>query len=139
MSSGEKRITEHPVLEESGIRKVEFTFNGNTAIGIEGEAASSALFALGIHIFGHHHADSSAQGMFCANGQCSQCTLLINGIPRKSCIVPLEEGMRIESLEGLPFLQDLPGPDVRQPLTIDADVLILGGGPSGMAAAIELG
>ncbi len=139
MSPLEKRITRHPVLEESGIRKVEFTFNGNPAIGLEGEAVSSALFAMGIHIFGHHHADSSAQGMFCANGQCSQCTLLIDGIPRKSCIVPLEPGMQIESLEGLPELKDLPGPEVRQPFTINADVLILGGGPSGMAAAIELG
>ena len=139
MSSGENRITRHPVLEESGIRKVEFTFNGKPATGIEGEAASSALFAMGIHIFGHHHTDSSAQGMFCANGQCSQCTLLINGVPRKSCIVPLEAGMQIESLEGLPYLQDLPGPDVRQPHTVETDVLILGGGPSGMAAAIELG
>ncbi len=139
MSSGEKRITRHPVLEESGIRKVEFTFNGKAAIGIKGEAASSALFAMGIHVFGHHHADNSAQGMFCANGQCSQCTLLIDGVPRKSCIVPLEAGMQIESLEGLPQLRDLPGPDVPEPRMIDTDVLILGGGPSGMAAAIELG
>ncbi len=139
MSSQEERITRHPVLEEHGIRKVEFTFNGKPAVGVEGEAASSALFAMGIHVFGHHHTDSSAQGMFCANGQCSQCTLLIDGIPRKSCIVPLEAGMQIESLEGLPELRDLPGPDVRPPLRTDTGVLILGGGPSGMAAAIELG
>ncbi len=139
MSSGEKRITRHPILEESGVNRVEFTFNGESVTGIEGEAVSSALFAMGIHIFGHHHADESAQGMFCANGQCSQCTLLIDSIPRKSCIVPLEAGMRIESLEGLPELSDLPGPDVRNPRAIETDVLILGGGPSGMAAAIELG
>ncbi len=139
MSSGEKRITRHPVLEESGINRVEFTFNGKSVTGIEGEAVSSALFAMGIHIFGHHHADESAQGMFCANGQCSQCTLLINGIPLKSCIVPLKAGMKIGSLEGLPELGDLPGPDVRRPSRVDTDVLILGGGPSGMAAAIELG
>ncbi len=139
MSSRENRITRHPVLEEPEIRKVEFTFNEKPASGVMGEAVSSALFALGVHVFGHHHADESAQGMFCANGQCSQCTLLIDGVPRKSCIVPLEAGMQIESLEGLPELRDLPGPDVRQPLMIDTDVLILGGGPSGMAAAIELG
>jgi len=139
VSSEEKRITRHPVLEAPEVRKVEFIFNGNPAVGLEGEAVSSALFALGVHIFGHHHADSSAQGMFCANGQCSQCTLLIDGIPRKSCIVTLKAGMQIESLEGLPELRNLAGPDVRQPMKIDTDVLILGGGPSGMAAAIELG
>ena len=139
MPSGEKRIARHPVLEESGVNRVEFTFNGESVTGIEGEAVSSALFAMGVHIFGHHHADESAQGMFCANGQCSQCTLLIDGIPRKSCVVPLEAGMRIESNEGLPELSDLPGPDVRKPRAIETGVLILGGGPSGMAAAIELG
>jgi heterodisulfide reductase subunit A-like polyferredoxin len=47
--------------------------------------------------------------------------------------------MEIESLEGFPKLRDLPGPDVLSPRTIDTRVLILGGGPSGMAAAIELG
>ncbi|MCD4702367.1 MAG: FAD-dependent oxidoreductase, partial [Candidatus Aegiribacteria sp.] len=139
MSSQVKRITRHPILEEPAFRKVEFAFNGQPAVGIEGEAVSSSLFAMGIHVFGHHHADESAQGMFCANGQCSQCTLIIDGVPRKSCIVPLEAGMQIESLEGLPELRDLPGPDVHSPLRIDTDVLILGGGPSGMAAAVELG
>ncbi len=139
MSSREKRITRHPVLPESAAGKVKFTFNGIAAEGIRGEAVSSTLFAMGIHIFGHHHTDESAQGMFCANGQCSQCTLIIDGIPRKSCIVPLESGMKVESLEGLPELRDLPGPAVRTPAAIETAVLILGGGPSGMAAAIELG
>lgn len=139
MSSQEKRITRHPVLAEPEVNKVEFTFNGEPAVGVEGEAVSSALFAGGIHVFGHHHTDESPQGMFCANGQCSQCSLIIDGIPRKSCIVPLKAGMEVESLEGLPELRDLPGPDVLSPMKIDTGVLILGGGPSGMAAAIELG
>ena len=139
MSSQEKRITRHPVLDEPSARKVDFTLNGRPVEGIEGEAVSSSLFALGVHVFGHHHSDESAQGMFCANGQCSQCTLLINGIPRKSCIVPLEAGMKVKTLEGLPELMEIQGPDVRSPLRIKTDVLILGGGPSGMAAAIELG
>ncbi|MCD4774563.1 MAG: FAD-dependent oxidoreductase [Candidatus Aegiribacteria sp.] len=139
MSFQEKRITKHPILVEPEVKKVEFTFNGKPASGFEGEAVSSALFAGGIHVFGHHHTDESAQGMFCANGQCSQCSLIIDGIPRKSCIVPLKAGMEVESLEGLPELRDLPGPDVRSPRKIDTGVLILGGGPSGMAAAIELG
>ena len=139
MFSQEKRITEHPILMEPEIRQVEFTFNGKTLSGNEGEAVSSALFAEGIHIFGHHYSDNSPQGMFCANGQCSQCTLIIDGIPRKSCIVPLKAGMKVESLEGLPELLDLPGPEVMSPVRVNTGVLILGSGPSGMAAGIELG
>lgn len=139
MSSGDKRIRKHPILPEPEAREVGFSFNGAPMKGREGEAVSSALFARGVQVFGHHHADLSPQGMFCANGQCSQCTLLIDGIPLKSCIVPLREGMEVRSLEGLPELLELSGPGVRPPVTVDTRVLILGGGPSGMAAAIELG
>lgn len=139
MSSGDKRIRKHPILPESEAREVDFTFNGMPMKGMEGEAVSSALFARGVQVFGHHHADRSPQGMFCANGQCSQCTLLIDGIPLKSCIIPLREGMEVRSLEGLPELLELSGPGVKPPVTVDTRVLILGGGPSGMAAAIELG
>ncbi|MCK5065110.1 MAG: (2Fe-2S)-binding protein, partial [Candidatus Fermentibacteraceae bacterium] len=85
MSFQEKRIKRHPVLGQTDAERVEFTFNGQPAIGVLGEAVSSSLFAIGIHIFGHHHADESPQGMYCANGQCSQCTLLIDGVPLKSC------------------------------------------------------
>jgi len=134
-----RRIRNHPILEERETATVSFSFNGEPAEGLEGEAVSSAVFALGVHVFGHHYRDDSPQGMFCANGQCSQCTLLIDGIPLKSCIVPLRAGMQVCSMEGLPFLEDLPGPGVSKPEELDIPALILGAGPSGLAAAVELG
>jgi sarcosine oxidase subunit alpha len=67
------RITKHPILEIPERREVTFTWNGQKMAGYEGEMISSALIANGIHIFGHHAKDGSAQGIFCANGQCSQC------------------------------------------------------------------
>lgn len=74
-----------------------------------------------------------------ANGQCSQCTHLIDRLPRKSCIVPLAEGMQIRSVEGVPELLQMTPPPVDTPELITTDVLILGAGPAGMAAALELG
>ncbi|MCD6587889.1 MAG: (2Fe-2S)-binding protein, partial [Candidatus Fermentibacteraceae bacterium] len=100
----EARIMRHPVLPPLSDNWVKFTFNGREMIGRKGEMVSSAVFAGGEHVFGHHHKDGGAQGLFCANGQCSQCTLIIDGIPLKSCIVPLEEGMVVQSVEGLPSL-----------------------------------
>ncbi len=135
----EGRITRHPVLSPLTDCWVSFTFNGKEMTGREGEMVSSAVFANGEHIFGHHHKDRGAQGIFCANGQCSQCALIINGIPLKSCIVPLEEGMTVQSVEGLPSLEDMDAPSVKPPENIETDVLIIGAGPSGMAAAKELG
>ena len=135
----EGRIMRHPVLSPLPDSWVSFTFNGREMIGREGEMVSSAVFANGEHVFGHHHKDRGAQGIFCANGQCSQCTLIINGVSLKSCIVPLEAGMTVQSVEGLPALEDMDAPQVKPPESIETDVLIIGAGPSGMAAARELG
>ena len=133
------RINRHPVLPPLDGKWVRYTFNGREMIGREGEMVSSAVFAGGEQVFGHHHKDESPQGLFCANGQCSQCTLIIDGVPLKSCIVPLREGMTVRTVEGLPELEDIAPPVVTLPETLETDVLIIGAGPSGMAAAKELG
>ena len=102
---------------------------------------SSALFAHEIHIFGRHAKDNSPQGMFCANGQCSQCLVIANGVPVKSCITPVEEGMDVRSMDELPALlkdDDVVKKGGKTPV-VDTQVLIIGGGPAGMSAAIELG
>jgi len=134
------RITNHPVLEIPAKKTVTFTWNGQLLKGFEREMISSALIANGIHIFGHHPRDNSPQGIFCANGQCSQCLVIADGIPVKSCMTALGEGMDIKSVEGLP---KLPPDDARVSTSkipvINTDVLIIGGGPAGLSAAIELG
>jgi len=73
----ESRIKKHPILSiDRHYSTVSFTFNGKKLKAKEGEMISSALFAHGIHIFGRHNKDQSPQGMFCANGQCSQCLVI---------------------------------------------------------------
>ncbi len=135
-----KRITKHPILEIPENKVVTFTWNGKKLTGYEGEMISSALFANGIHIFGHHPKDNSPQGMFCANGQCSQCLVISDGLPVKSCMTPLTEAMIVESVEGLPNLpEDDAEPRLKPAGTKEVDVLIIGAGPAGLAAAVELG
>ncbi len=138
----DNRINNHPVLsvdEKSDF--ITFNFNGKKITAKSGEMISSALFANGIHVFGHHHKDNSPQGIYCANGQCSQCLVLANGIPVKSCIVPVEKNMDVRSLEGLPELlkdDEIVKKGMKTPV-INTRVLIIGGGPAGLSAAIELG
>jgi sarcosine oxidase subunit alpha len=135
-----KRITKHPILEIPENKEVAFTWNGKKLTGYEGEMISSALFANDIHIFGHHSKDNSPQGMFCANGQCSQCMVIADGLPVKSCMTPLAEGMVVGSVEGLPRLPaDDAEPRIPPVDTREVDVLIIGAGPAGLAAAVELG
>ncbi len=134
------RIASHPILTAEPGKPIEFTFNGDEILAREGEMISSALFASGITVFGHHHRDGGAQGIFCANGQCSQCSVLADGRLVKACMVPVLPGMKVESCEGHP---PLPMDDVayaiESPSEVSVPVLILGGGPAGLCAAIELG
>ena len=136
------RIIKHPILPIKKIpESINFTFNGKKLSAKPGEMISSALFANGIHIFGHHEKDGSPQGIFCANGQCAQCLVIADRIPVKSCITPVEEGMEVRFLDGLPALlkdDDTVKKGGKTPV-IDTTVLIIGGGPAGMSAAIELG
>ena len=133
-------IKSHPILDIPERKKINFSFDGNTLTAYEGMVISSALFLNKIKIFGHHIKDSSPQGIFCANGQCSQCNVIANGIPVKACMTPLSEEMTINSCNGLP---ELPAED--EPVSVsdskfrDVDVLIIGAGPAGLSAVKILG
>ena len=133
------RIERHPIVRRTAEADVPFTFGGRAMHAVAGEVISSALFAHGVRVFGHHPKDGSPQGIFCANGQCSQCMVLADGVPVKACMTPVSEGMRVEPLDALPALPDVG----RLPRTADTEVikipvLVLGGGPAGLSAAIEL-
>ncbi|MDM7914346.1 MAG: FAD-dependent oxidoreductase, partial [Candidatus Eisenbacteria bacterium] len=150
------RIREHPILPVPEAGTVPFIWKGNPLEARAGETIASALFANGVRIFGRHPKDGAAQGIFCANGQCAQCTVMADGLPVKSCMVPVAAGMRVEPVEGRPALPEIathsssgdgdlaihPIETVEpiQPIeTIEVECLILGGGPAGLSAAIELG
>ena len=134
------RISSHPVLDQKDNNKnVIFTFDGKKLSGFDGEMVSSALFANGIKEFSIHKKDDAPQGIFCANGQCSQCTVIIDGVPLKSCVTPLREGMEVRTMHHLPQLPEndekLGGTFIRK---FDCDILVVGAGPSGLTSTIEL-
>ena len=134
------RLQKHPILPIEDFQEITFYWNKKPLKARKGEVISSALFANGISIFGHHHKDKSAQGMFCANGQCAKCAVIANGIPVKSCMTKVKENMFVQNVEGLPELPDIEEKsrisDIEE---IETDVLIIGGGPAGLSAAIQLG
>ena len=82
----EYRISRHPILPVPEREPLEFTWQGRPCTGYAGETIAAALFANGIRIFGHHHKDGAAQGIFCANGQCAQCSVVADGLAVKSCM-----------------------------------------------------
>ncbi len=134
------RLGKHPILDIPEYEEISFYWNGELLKARKDEMISSALIANGISVFGHHHKDGTAQGIFCANGQCAKCTVIANGIPIKSCMTKVLPNMIVKSAEGLPELpQDVPAPELKPLELLETDVLIIGGGPSGLAAAIQLG
>ncbi len=135
-----ENIAKHPILSIPEKKKINFHFDSKEYTGFEGIVISSALFLNKIRIFGHHKKDGSPQGLFCSNGQCSQCNVIVNGIPVKACMTPLKEGMIIESCNGLPELPAEDDPvDVGDSEIIDIEVLVIGAGPAGLSATKTLG
>lgn len=138
--SVQRRISQHPILSAPPGPKVSFMFNDKTFTARENEVISSALIAHGINVFNKHHKDGAEQGIFCANGQCAQCLVLADGHPVKACITPVREGMIVQSIEGLPELPADDGTVASGHIGESAiEVLIVGAGPAGLSAAIELG
>jgi len=145
---GRLRIHDHPILSrqpvadsgEPGPCDVGFFWKDTPLHAKAGEMLSSALFAHGIRTFGHHHRDGAPQGIYCANGQCAQCLVIVDGIPAKACMTSVRDGMRVQPVNGLPELPlaepshagTTPRPAIRVP------VMIIGGGPAGMSAGISL-
>lgn len=135
-----ERITRHVILSVEEKKKVKFTFAGRSLEALEGEVISSALFANSIKIFSEHKKDGSPQGMFCANGQCAQCTVIADGLPVKACVTVVRERMKLEPLKGLPKIPvSACVSEYGRVEELEVDALIIGGGPSGLTAAAELG
>lgn len=138
------RIKTHPILKIPEAETIEFYWQKQPMQAKSGETIASALIANGVDIFGHHPKDGSPLGLFCANGQCSQCMVLVDGKPVKSCMTLAKPGMSVMPADGLPDISHLPFGEfsLQKDKTreiVDMPVLIIGGGPAGLSAAIELG
>jgi sarcosine oxidase subunit alpha len=134
------RISKHPILPISEFTYFDFFWDSKKCNAREGETIAAALMANGVMVFGHHPKDGAPQSFFCANGQCSQCMVIANGLPVKSCMELIQPGMNIKPLNGLPSLPKTISPGEPSIINeIETDVLIIGGGPAGLSAAIELG
>lgn len=97
-----KRIENHPILGESSEGKlVEFTCDGKTIQGYEGEPIATALRVAGIMAHRYTAKKHEPRGVFCAIGRCTDCVMVVNGKPNvRTCITPLEAGMVVQTQYG---------------------------------------
>ncbi|WP_041367043.1 (2Fe-2S)-binding protein [Natranaerobius thermophilus] len=91
------RIKNHPILNFENNETVTFYYEGQKYQGVKGETIASALHAAGVKVLRNSRRHKRPRGFFCAIGNCSSCSMKVNGVPNvRVCVEPLEEGMVVE-------------------------------------------
>jgi predicted molibdopterin-dependent oxidoreductase YjgC len=96
------RIEDHPILGEMKQRPVvKFFFDGHECEGRLGEPIAAALHAAGHKVHRYTQRDHKPRGVFCMIGKCTDCVMVVNGVPHvRTCITALEEGMDVRTQVG---------------------------------------
>jgi predicted molibdopterin-dependent oxidoreductase YjgC len=97
------RVEHHPILGPLlETRTVEIEVNGKRIRGREGEPIAAALLANGFMTFRYSKRFHSPRGVYCAIGRCSDCLMIVDGVPNvRACVTPVREGMKIKTQIGL--------------------------------------
>ncbi|MCH3915535.1 MAG: (2Fe-2S)-binding protein [Acidaminococcaceae bacterium] len=97
------RVMNHPVLgEQKDIEWVTIIFNGKPMKAEKGEMILAALHAENQIVNRYTAKRHEPRGIYCGIGQCTDCMMVVNGIPNvRTCITPVEDGMTVEIQEGL--------------------------------------
>ncbi|KRD95921.1 (2Fe-2S)-binding protein [Bosea sp. Root381] len=90
-----------PIAETRPGPSLGFTFDGRAMTARAGDTVAAALLANGVAACRQTPVSGAARGPYCMMGVCFECLVVIDGIGnRQGCLVPLREGMRIETQAG---------------------------------------
>jgi NADPH-dependent 2,4-dienoyl-CoA reductase/sulfur reductase-like enzyme len=122
-----------------GIREpsdpVQISYEGRTLACFAGDSVSAALIDAGEYVC-REAADGTPRGVFCGMGVCHECLVVIDGHPgERACMTPVRDGMTIGIQPALPALADLARTPKPAREELACDVLVVGAGAAGMAAA----
>jgi len=92
------RILNHQILGVPEKRKkVTIEIDGQKIEAREGEPIAAALWNAGIRDFRYTRKRKEPRGFFCAIGLCTDCKMIVNGIPNvRTCITLVQDGMKIQ-------------------------------------------
>ena len=97
----EMRVLNHPILGPfPSTDPVEITVDEKAIRAFEGETIAAAMMANGIRVF-RRTEHGGPRGIFCAVGRCSDCLMVVDGVPNvRVCVTAVRKGMRVESQTG---------------------------------------
>lgn len=92
-------MKEHPIIEiDQNPKMVLITVDGKELCVKDGMMIAAALLENGIRINRYTRKEHKPRGVFCGIGQCTDCVMVVNGVPNvRTCITPVEAGMVIET------------------------------------------
>ncbi|GAA0521313.1 sarcosine oxidase subunit alpha [Saccharopolyspora subtropica] len=124
-------------------RTLRFTFDGMEFTGHPGDTLASALLANGRVEVGPSIYRDRPRGILTADGtEPNALVQVLSGGPEP--MVPatrleLSDGLQVASLSGIGWLSDAPDPTTYDKKYVHADVVVVGAGPAGIAAALAAG
>lgn len=121
-------------------RPLDFVFDGTPLTGYRGDTLASALLANGVHRTGRSVRLGRPRGIHTAGSE-EPCALVQVESPFPEPLVPattleLHEGLRASSLAGRGRLSPDQDPARYDTLHAHCDLLVVGAGPAGLAAAL---
>ena len=121
---------------------VELIANGRRLTTTEGTSVAAALLDAGIHDF-RRSVRGEPRAPLCGMGICLECRVTIDDVAhRRACLVPVADGMQVTTSDDArtasnsaagPRAATLTGGSTP---TLHTDVVVIGAGPAGMAAAV---
>jgi len=88
-------------LPEATGDAIVFTLNGVTATARAGDSVAAALLAAGVAYVRTTPVSGAKRAPYCMMGVCFECLVTIDGVGnRQACLIPVREGMRVETQEG---------------------------------------
>jgi glycine/D-amino acid oxidase-like deaminating enzyme len=127
------RLT-HPAIRQAA-EAVGITFDGRPIPALPGETVAAALSAADVLTL-RYTAAGAPRGLHCGMGACFDCLVTIDGrANQRACLAKVAPGMRVESAAPAQPAALAP-PAEHQAAQHGCDVLVVGAGPAGLAAAI---
>lgn len=128
---------DHPFINRQGAT-IEIEVDSEPINAFEGESVAAALTAAG-KLKINHDKDGNGRGVFCGMGVCYDCLVGIDDGPtQRACMTKVHAGMRIRAAAYLAKPADRQEIQTLSTIQESPEVLIVGAGPSGMAAATSL-